>query len=307
MSCSKNDEIDFNDQRCNVNLPNVSSWTVLGSMRQGRYDAGFELYCNRVYALGGFSNDSGSGEYYNLETNKWHTTANLLKGQQGVTSELLNEKIYLFGNYEQGSHVQVYDLQKDEWHFTTDFPVNNLYWAASESHEEKIYIIGGYIPAMGDEYPNTMYVFDTNSETYSQYEIPGKLEMPNSTKVGDLFYVWSAGILYSFDPQDYTWRKIESASSYIKFNQEGVEYKDNIIFIGGSNSPQKDSLATTDITIYNPDLDSWSVINSSINYSRHYGYGVFALDTGLFILGGREAGSWELISALEYKSNLEIY
>ncbi|SMG50224.1 Kelch motif-containing protein [Marivirga sericea] len=273
-------------------------------MNVRRFDAAFEMSCNKIFVLGGASNAPRSGEYYDLKTNKWHKTTDLIEEQAGVTSELINDKIYLFGN-QMSSKVQYYDIASDIWSYTTDFPVEGLYWATSESYAGQIYIMGGYIPSEPDN-PTKMYIFDPVSETYSEDTIPSDLQRPRSVRVDDMFYLWSAGIMYSYKPINDTWKKIESASAYMIYNQEAVYYKERMMFIGGSETAGKDSPATTDITVYDPVTDDWSIIPSSINYGRHYKLSVFSKDTSLFIVGGREAITWESIKYLEYISNLEL-
>lgn len=303
LSACIDDDISRYDS-CSSNLPATDQWIKLEPMNVGRFDAAFEMSCNKIFVLGGSSNAPRSGEYYDLRTNKWYKTTDLIEEQAGVTSELINDKIYLFGN-QMSNKVQYYDIASDSWSYTTDFPVESLYWATSESYADQIYIFGGYVPSQPDN-PTKMYIFDTISETYEEDTIPADLERPRSVRVNDMFYLWSAGIMYSYDVVNNSWKKIESAREYLKFNQVGIFYKDKILFIGGSEEPRKDSPATTDITVYDPVTDDWSIIPSSINYGRHYRFGVFAKDTSLFIVGGREAITWESIKDLEYISNLEL-
>jgi len=303
LSACRQDDIKKNDS-CSLNLPATDKWILLDPMSVGRYDAAFEIACDKIFVLGGSSNAPRSGEYYDLKTNKWHKTTDLIEGQAGVSSELINNKIYLFGN-QMSSKVQYYDIASDSWSYTTDFPVEGLYWASSESYGDQIYIFGGYVPSQPDN-PTKMYVFDTISETYTEDTIPSDLERPRSVRFNDIFYLWSAGIMYSYDVVKNTWKKIESASEYLMYNQEGVFYKGKILFIGDSEVASKDSPATTDITVFDPLEDKWSINSSSINYGRHYRFGVLSKDTSPFIVGGREAIRWDLIEDLDYISNLEL-
>ena len=125
ISCSESDpvnEVRENDITENesvieegdsFNLPQTNEWVTLNPMTSYRYDAGFELYENKIYALGGFawsgSSENQSGEIFDLETGSWKFSEPLLKESEGVTSELVDKKIYLIGGRLADSKVQIYD------------------------------------------------------------------------------------------------------------------------------------------------------------------------------------------------------
>lgn len=307
-----NDDHTNNNQVLESKLNTVNTWTYLPDMPVYRYDSGFEIYQNKIYALGGFSWDgsksaSDQGDIFDLETKKWTKTTKLLKESEGVTSTQLNGKIYLIGGRYSNSKIQIYDIATNSWKYGVDFPLENFYWGTAQTYNDKIYVMGGYVPSTTEiQIKSTMYIFDLKLNKWILDSIPSDLVFPNSVKFEDKFYLWSSGVIYSYQPETKIWNEIASGSKHAKANQEAIVYKNRIIFIGGSDSTHKDSPTSTDITIFDPKLDKWTITSSTINHKRHYGFGVFSRNNEVFILGGREAGSWEGLNKIEYISTIEI-
>ncbi len=283
------------------------NWQFLAPMTIGRYDAGFEIHDQKIYALGGFSSDTKSAEVFDLEMQCWSNLDPLPLGQSGITSELVDDKIYLFGSYGGSKIVQVYDIGNSSWSQASDL-LHGLYWAASEHIGDTIYVFGGYDPPLGNL--DVLQKYDTKSDTWVTETMPRTFTFPNSTVHEGIIYVWDDSFLYNYDPSTQEWTQetiiLDGSGSRLRANQQAISYGSKVVFFGGSDSYSKFSDTYTDIQTFDPEIGTWQTLDEDFILKRHYNYGLIKDGTKIYLIGGRQANTWESLNQVEYLESLSF-
>ncbi|WP_418264366.1 Kelch repeat-containing protein [Flavobacterium faecale] len=275
------------------------------SMPFPEYDFGAELYNGKIYAfLDTYRNrynnkDHNHGDVcvYDIEKDSW-TKINVIPKSQPVTKSILvGKRIYLIGGTEFSDLIQVYDIEKNIWEESLKLPFG-MYWCTAETFEDKIYIMGGY--ALDKEKKGTrslsdVQIFDTKTKSWTKgAEMPRKMQMPNSLKYNNEFYVWDINpkVMLKYNIAKDMWINVSELNDYVKGAQEGIVYKNKFIFISGQNESGLKSKSTKKIYQYDPITKIYEESFNDLKIGRHYNYGVFEYKDKIYLLGGREDQEW---------------
>ncbi|MGJ8743036.1 MAG: Kelch repeat-containing protein [Polaribacter sp.] len=282
-------------------------------MPYAAYDFGAEIYEGKIYSFFEVLTKKSSGlSYYShgevwtydVDNDSWELINKIPMRQSSPTSILVNNKIYLIGSYDDKARnlVQVYNISNNEWEKSFKIPVG-LYWTSVEKFKDKFYVMGGYsgynknIPG-GSTFYNLLQIYDTKSEKWSVGKAaPQRMHSPNSLEFNNMFYVWDNynNVFFKYNPIENKWSNLDKLKPFVKGSQEGIKYKDKLLFVSGTNNSSKNTKARKKIFSY--DLKTREYVESFNNLSigRHYGYGVFEHKNKIYILGGREEINWNSI------------
>ena len=313
------------------------SWITLESMSTPRYRLGVAVVDGKIYAIGGFSYDSESGnsvvgtnEMYDPETNTWTTMASMPTARAAFAIAVCQNKIHVIGGTGTGDPLfscdhEVYDPQTNTWE-TKEGREFGAYFCANVVND-KIYVIGGQVqwfpPCMARD---QNIVYDPLTDTWADLApIPVAVERYASTVVDNKIYV-IGGIDYSsstetalvqiYDTETDTWiTGTNSPSVVIEAAAVATsgEFASKKIYVFGGIDYSKwinedlpslyDPEVTTDLTqVYNPETDTWTT--GSPMLTSRYGLGVAVIDDKIYAIGGKKGGE---TYPTEYYSKNEMY
>lgn len=294
----------------------------LQHMPTPRYGFASGVYNNKIYVFGGFCNNGQVNvssnlackriESYSVNNNEWKLIDEIPELQMGSTSVVHENKIYSFGGYPCETYFQIFDMDNGIASF---FDRNTLlYNGTSTIFNNVIYFIGGDCSNSGINFNAGVSSYDIiNDRFQEELDIPDEFidnleefTFINAILFEEDIYVWYINNLFRFNLIEKEWYQVDTDVSYLKHFQEGLVYKNKILFFGGSDSLAKGSSTSKDINIFDPHTNSWSIIKDALLYGRHYRYKVHAIDTTIYILGGRDPETWEPMNNLVRIPNLEI-
>jgi N-acetylneuraminic acid mutarotase len=126
--------------------PEKDMWVFKASMPTPRFSFGIAVYQNKIYCIGGISNNGSTqvNEVYNTQTNIWETKASLPISGFSLQANVANGKIYAMGGNPTDGQLTyaIYDPFNDSW--TTKTPLASFLfrWTSTEL-DDKIYVLGG--------------------------------------------------------------------------------------------------------------------------------------------------------------------
>jgi N-acetylneuraminic acid mutarotase len=145
--------------------PETDTWTYKKPMPTPRYCFGIAVYENKIYCIGGRTDDgvTGANEVYNPETDTWETKEPMPTVRVGLEANVVNGKIYLIGGSQNVN--EVYDLETDSWTTRESMPTRvSMY--ASAVVGSKIYVMGGFAGAP-IFWSNLNQIYDTETDSWS--------------------------------------------------------------------------------------------------------------------------------------------
>jgi hypothetical protein len=275
--------------------------TTKESMPFPEYDFGVELYNGKIYAfLDAHRNRYGKEDHnhgdvcvYDIEKDSWSKINVIPKSQPVTKSVLVGNKIYLIGASEFSDLIQVYDIEKNTWDQSLKLPFG-MYWCTAETFNDKIYIMGGY--ALDETKKDTrslsdVQILDTKTKLWSKgAEMPRKIQIPNSLKYNNEFYVWgnSPKVMLKYNIAKDMWINVNELQDYVKGSQKGLVFKNKLIFISGQNLNGLKSEVIKKIYRYDLVKKTYEESFNNLMFGRIYNYGVFEYKDKIYLLGGRE-------------------
>ena len=152
---------------------------------------------NYLFVMGGntWSGLRNECYKYNVTTNTWTPIAPLLSGRLIAAGAVVGNFIYVIGGSDGTVYtntVYKYDIAGNTWSTlaAAPFPIT-IGWCKAVSYLNRyIYVAGGYI-GTGNTYQNTVYLFDTTTETWSTAS-----PMPGDGVFGGAFGITGNTLVY---------------------------------------------------------------------------------------------------------------
>jgi len=152
--------------------PATDTWTFKEPMPTPRSHFGIAVYQNRIYCIGGYTEDgiTGLNEVYDPETDTWETKTAMPTARNLPHTNFVNDKIYAIGgrfatfNYSRVN--EVYDPVRDSWITKTAMPQVSLGFASSAVVDNRIYVMGGWSGVEGTN-ANLTQIYDTKTDSWS--------------------------------------------------------------------------------------------------------------------------------------------
>jgi hypothetical protein len=139
-----------------------SSWNVKAPMQQERLYFGVVVVDDKIYAIGGVSDRTGTvgaNERYDSMTDTWVTLTSIPTPRAGFAIVEYQNKIYCIGGYAGRVILdvnEVYDIATDSWSTKTSLPVNESYIQAHVV-DGKIYVVTQQV----------LYVYDPVEDSWT--------------------------------------------------------------------------------------------------------------------------------------------
>ena len=130
--------------------PSNDTLTTIAPMLTPRASFAVAACGNKIYAIGGYNEDSGSpysvNEVYDPSTNTWATAAPMPTNRSEMQADTVNDEIYVMGGRGADTYStnvnEIYNPATNSW--TTGAPMPYpVATAASAVVNNKIYVIGG--------------------------------------------------------------------------------------------------------------------------------------------------------------------
>ncbi|MCG1025143.1 kelch repeat-containing protein [Dehalobacter sp.] len=281
-------------------LYSVDEWNVRGNLATTRECFGTAAINNKIYCIGGYTNDiTNSVEIYDPIPGNSTAAANMSTPRMWFSAAAVGSKIYVFGGMTTGwsvlNTVEVYDIQTNTWTNGPNMPAARFYSSAAVVNGI-IYVIGG----RDDSYTtvNTVYSFDPISNTWST-----KVSMPTARFAlnaascnGKIYAIGGYNSSYKntveeYEPVSNTWTTKASMPIAI-FGFGSAVLSGKIYVLGGTNG---DSLKST--YEYNPNYNLWGQ-RTDLTTAR-FDFGTEAVNGKIYALGGQNS-TGVLISVEEY-------
>jgi len=147
--------------------PATDTWTYRKPMPTPRYGFGITVYQNKIYCIGGRTDDgvTGVNEVYDPETDSWETKEPMPEASWLLQANGVDGKIYLIGGYPSRALNEVYDPETDSWTTKASIPTG-VQCYASVVVGSKIYVIGGFADAP-IFWSNLNQIYDTETDNWS--------------------------------------------------------------------------------------------------------------------------------------------
>ncbi len=254
-------------------------WTYGPSLHHARFGHDVAAYNNKLYAIGGW--EAGTSlEVFDFDS--WQSLADLPKTQEGLAAALADGTIHTFGSYGNMPTHQVYDIATDTWSTGPYMPEGD-YWGTAESAADSIFYIS-----------DKVYSFNITNNQWSSLGTFGDF-IPASAVHENTLYIFGLESYATYDLATGTWGTFTPPPSGHGRAAEAVSVGSKIYLIGGNSGYVFE--AYTDMEIYDPATDSWT-IGPSLQTGR-YQFGAEYFDGRLYVVGGRnEAGEAE--NTVEY-------
>jgi len=267
------------------------SWNTKTPMRQPRLALGVAVVDDKIYAIGGYSENGwvGTNEQYNPKTDEWITKKSMPTPRSAFAIAAYQGEIYCIGGYNNNqlcSVNEVYNTATNSWRTKSPmtFKAGNL-----QAHiiDGKIFVICGL----------TLYMYDPITDVWTE-----KTGMPsiatttvasavadNKLVVINTMYAPSPELnelkVLIYDPTADVWsEKTGKSPENVFINGVGATsgvYRPQRVYCFG----QSCDLVQMSITaVYNPVKDKWSTAEP-MPVSRSQ-FGVAVVDDILYIIGG---------------------
>ena len=235
--------------------PANDSWQVKTPMPTPRGSFTVATWENKIYVVGGYTNDSawGINEVYDPATDSWQTNAAMPTSRSQMNAETVNGKIYVIagttgGQFSTSNLTEVYNPVTDSWSTAAPIP-HAVSGFGSAVVDNKIYVIGGQAEFEKPMNSGFVQIYDTKTNTWSQ---GARHPMP-------------------------AWVEETAAAT------TGVYAPKRIYVLGGIESFAQ---GLTQNFAYDPQTDSWS--NAASLSSPRAGFGVAVVDDLIYAIGGTD-------------------
>lgn len=281
-------------------LPFGGIWLTRAPMPTARSDLRAEAISGILYAAGGYSPESSTGdlatlEAYNPLTNSWASKAPMPvtdygnPGRYGGASGVIDGQLYMAGGWRTNpplptSTLLVYDPTTDSWSSRASMPILSG-CSGGAVIERKLYVVtycDGY-----SGYRSYLHVYDPDTDSWSTLTGSPTIHVaPGAAALGGKFYVVGGfdgssvtAIVDVYDPETNSWSTAASmptARSALAARAVG----DKLYAVGGH-----DGTAPVDtVEVYDPASDSWRTGHSMP--TARYSLAAAVIRRGLFAVGG---------------------
>jgi energy-converting hydrogenase Eha subunit A len=148
--------------------PVADTWTFKASMPTPRCSFGMAVYQDKIYCIGGETNDgyrTGVNEVYDPETDTWETKTSMPTADWALTANVVDGKIYVIGSL--GAN-QVYDPLTDSWTTKTPIPYSGKsHGYASAVVDNKIYYVGAWSGTWENPWNHLNQIYDPETDSWS--------------------------------------------------------------------------------------------------------------------------------------------
>jgi hypothetical protein len=178
-----------------TNLPSptpIPRWQKLKSLPSARYGLAAVAYENQIYAIGGETSHSVTGEVesYDLANDTWLKRSSKPLPVTDVGAVVIGGKVYVPGGRTASGAVtnvlDIYDPRQDTWIQGAHLPVAISGYAIA-AFEGRLYLFGGWD---GQHYLDTVYSFDPSQDKWSKRtSMPTRRGFVGASVAGGIIYV----------------------------------------------------------------------------------------------------------------------
>jgi N-acetylneuraminic acid mutarotase len=157
----------------NNSLVDLGTWSSNGTLPYALYNASVVVTLNRVYLIGGQTNNTtflNSVYYAPINSDgtlgSWVNAGTIPVSMARMKAVVGNKFVYLIGGYTGNGLNSVYyapinsDGSLGSWSPTTILPISGLYWTQVYLSKSRIYVLGGY----NNNSLNSVYYAPINSD-----------------------------------------------------------------------------------------------------------------------------------------------
>jgi DNA-binding CsgD family transcriptional regulator/N-acetylneuraminic acid mutarotase len=271
-------------------------WQKLANLPAARSGLAVAVYANRIYAIGGMTNQGISGivEQYDPATDKWTTLPTKPVPVAYVSAAVIGGKIYIpGGRISTGSMTNIlesYDPQKNLWEKHASLPVS-LSGYALVAFEGKLYLAGG---SDGEHILDSVFLYDPELDTWKKCApMSTPREYAGAAVAGGKIYVvggfdgkMALKVNEEYSPNQNTWSERKELP-VARYAMGMTSIADLVYVIGG----QGKSSAGLDTLQYSYQQDQWEVLQTDQSSQSWAFLGLVSLQTHLYALGGEQNGS----------------
>jgi len=222
--------------------PETDTWTYKASMPTPRQYFGIAVYENKIYCIGGYTNEThsvtGVNEVYDPATDTWETKTSM-PTPRNVAASVVNGKIYCIGGWKSNT-TEVYDPVTDTWATKTPIP-HEISGYAQAVVDDKIYVMGGWSG-------RSIQIYDPETDSWS-FGAPAPTNPHSSAAAATTgvfapkrIHLLSEDTHYVYDPENDTW-SADSALMPTARGYAGVAAINDILYtVGGVILPPIDTL-----------------------------------------------------------------
>jgi len=158
--------------------PDTDTWATKKSMPTARENFGLATSKNKIYAIGGATDNKGNitgvNEVYDIETDTWETKTPLPVAMECLDANAVGKKIYVIGGrqsilsrgYSYLNDNWVYDIETDVWSNKKAPPID-IEDYASAVIDNKIYIVT-YESGSYEGGTASLLIYNTDTDKWSQ-------------------------------------------------------------------------------------------------------------------------------------------
>ena len=277
------------------------SWTLTGSLHQGRYGAnGVTLQNGQVLALGGVyllrhSKAVLASELYDPTTGNWSVSGNLNVARIHGTATLLpSGKVLAAGGcVDPCTSVEVYDPSTGAWTLTGSMADGRTYHTATLLPNGKVLVAGGCYSACGIYVQSSAELYDPNSGTWS---VTGSLSVGRAQHTATLLQngkvLVAGGISASgsenssaeiYDPATGKWSSAGNMITGRRFAQAALLTNGRVVVMGGQDTPGN-TLSSTEL--YDPSTNKWSATGKMTSPRLYFVALPFLVSGKVLVAGG---------------------
>lgn len=288
-----------------TNASVTDTWISLNPINRGIKNPSISKgNANIVYLNGGETTAPIRDVFsFNITTNVWNITRDMLINRSGHTSTLLNDNRMLItggsGTTGYNNTAEIFNPTTKSWSFTaTPMSSGKHLHSATLLRDGRVITVGGYL---NGNTITTVEAYNATSNTWNVLTpLPVAKRGHTATLLSDgrLLIAGGAGPnkdAFIYDPDDNTWINAGQLS-IIRNNSKSFLLNDGrVILIGG------DTIARCTAEIWSPSTNSW-LIKQPI-YCREAHSAVQLVDGRLFIIGGFgniQGGSATYLNSTEF-------
>jgi N-acetylneuraminic acid mutarotase len=153
--------------------PTTDTWTLEAPMPTPRYSLAVASYQNKIYCIGGITDDkvgyytnySGANEVYDPATDTWQTKASMPIAAT-AQANVVGNKIYVFCREDNTTINQIYDPSTDSWATGSPVPTASYSSTSSTVVGNKIYLVD-FSVYLGSVFHSVTEVYDPANDSWS--------------------------------------------------------------------------------------------------------------------------------------------
>jgi kelch-like protein 17 (actinfilin)/kelch-like protein 20 len=268
------------------------------SLRVPRIDLGTAVAEGKIYAIGGFSDQTVAVvEVYNPQTDSWTQQTDMPTPRRLFAIAAIDDNIYATGgmNFTDGNNVtyiyttEIYDPVADSWTIGADLPmatpVNSVLGNAfmgAVALQNKLYVV-----VYNSEEPggSAMYVYDPPpADSWSTKSAPPSLNSWDSREFaavvcGGEIYVFQGGGLARYDPSTDLWETLAEAF-HRRYAGGFCVQGQRMYAIGGID----DGELVPSVEVYRPDIRLWANQGWLVDPRAYFSW--VTLADSIYLVGG---------------------